>query len=752
MALLRPAILVISDTAASDPSTDKAIPTLSDVLAHDGAGKWTEPLTAIVKDDVVEIQRAVRAWTDTESNNSSGGGGGGGVVNLVITTGGTGFARRDFTPEAIAPLLHRQAPGIVHAMLAASFQVTPFAMMARPVAGVRNQSIVITLPGSPKGAKENLQAVVKLLPHACFQAAGEDSRVAHIGGVKKLEREAGVVSPSANSAPPGKSSMDNHSHSHSHSHQHDHSHEHNHSHGHRVPKAHTTPAERPQLQSNDPRLGASQRYRSSPYPMLSVSEAVSVILQNTPPPTVEVRDLSPDLVGYVVAEDIYAKEAVPAYRASLVDGYAVIVPDKSSADVSGKQSGPGTGIKGTFPVASVSHAQATSLPPPLQPGQIARITTGAPLPENANAVVMVEDTVIATLSPDGLEEQTVEILTDKIVPGENIREPGSDVQLNDLVLAKGTQLTPLGGEIGVLAASGTRHVPVYRKPRVGVLSTGDEVTDITHPGPLTGGMIRDSNRPALLSLIRGWNLCEEVVDLHVARDTPAQELELKLRDAFRLHGVDVVVTTGGVSMGELDLLKPTIERALGGTVHFGRVSMKPGKPTTFASVSIKDKGKDKDVTLRSSASATTDTNADSSEPPSEPPSDTRHGRRRRLIFGLPGNPASALVTANLFLLPCLQKLVGVPAPTGLPRVKVRLQGRLRCDAARTEYHRAVVAVDPSSSSSDGRLVARSTGMQRSSRVGSVASANALLVMPAKDGFVDEGAECEALMMGLVRGY
>ncbi|EXJ55191.1 molybdopterin molybdotransferase [Cladophialophora yegresii CBS 114405] len=740
MALLRPAILVVSDTAASDPSTDKAIPTLSDVLAQDGAGKWTDPLTAIVKDDVLEIQRAVRSWTDTENDST---------VNLVITTGGTGFARRDFTPEAIAPLLHRQAPGIVHAMLAASFQVTPFAMMARPVAGVRNKSIVITLPGSPKGAKENLQAVVKLLPHACFQAAGEDSRAAHSGGLKKLEREAGVDSSSSagNGAPlPGGASTDNnsHSHSHSHSHQHDHSHSHDHDHshshghGHRIPKAHTTLEERPHLQSNDPRLGASKRYRSSPYPMLSVAEAVSVILENTPCPKVEVRDLSPDLVGYVVAEDIYAKEAVPAYRASLVDGYAVIVGDKRGADVvpvANAQSVSGTGTKGTFPVASVSHAQATSLPPPLQPGQIARITTGAPLPENANAVVMVEDTVIATLSPDGLEESTVEILTDKIVPGENIREPGSDVQLNDLVLVKGTQLTALGGEIGVLAACGTRKVPVYRKPRVGVLSTGDEVTDITHPGPLTGGMIRDSNRPALLSVLRGWGLCEEVVDLHVARDTPASELELKLRDAFRLRGVDVVVTTGGVSMGELDLLKPTIERALGGTVHFGRVSMKPGKPTTFASVEIKngDLGSGTAGTAGAATPASSEPNGDS--------------RRRHLIFGLPGNPASALVTANLFLLPCLQKLVGIPSPTGLPRVVVRAAGKLRCDPARTEYHRAVVSDD-----GHGRLVARSTGMQRSSRVGSVASANALLVMPSREGFVEEGAECEALMMGLVRGF
>ncbi|KIX08387.1 uncharacterized protein Z518_03043 [Rhinocladiella mackenziei CBS 650.93] len=695
-ALLRAAILIVSDTAAADPSTDKAFPVLKETFFEDGAGKWAEPIVEIVKDDIVEIQRVVRSWTDNETSSS-------GIVNLVVTTGGTGFARRDFTPEAIAPLIHRHAPGIVHGMLTASFQVTPFAMMARPVAGVRNKSIIITLPGSPKGARENLQAVLKLLPHACMQAAGEDSRAAHSGGVRKLEKDAGVSSASNGSS----TTTTVRDRSHHHPHRHDHDHDHNHGGGgHRIPKAHTDPSVRPQ--SNDPRLGATARARSSPYPMLSVADAVAKILENSPAPIPELRDTSPDLIGYVIAEDIKAAEAVPAYRASIVDGYAVIVPDKAEME-------KGKSIKGIFPVASVSHAQAASLPPPLKPGEIARITTGAPLPQNANAVVMVEDTVISTLTEDKSEEASVEILTDELTVGENIREPGSDVQLHETILTKGTQISALGGEIGVLAAAGIQRVPVYRKPRVGVMSTGDEINDISIPGPLTGGMIRDSNRPSLLSVLRGWRLCEEVVDLHVARDTPTGELEGKLRAAFRAHALDIVITTGGVSMGELDLLKPTVERALGGEVHFGRVSMKPGKPTTFATVPFK-----------ASESGVRDT---------------------RLLFGLPGNPASALVTANLFVLPCVQKMVGLEGK-GLQRVRVKVSGRVRCDKARVEYHRVVVGVDPK----DGRLVARSTGMQRSSRVGSVAAANALLVLPQREGFVEDGAECETLMMGMVLGF
>ncbi|ETN41701.1 uncharacterized protein HMPREF1541_03637 [Cyphellophora europaea CBS 101466] len=678
MSLLRTVVIIVSDTAAADPTTDRSGDVLKQAFAADAAGKFEEPSVEIVPDDISQIQRAIRRWTDGENR-----------ANLIVTTGGTGFAVKDFTPEAVSPLLDREAPGLVHAMLRTSFEVTPFAMMSRPVAGVRRKTIIITLPGSPKGAKENLQAVLKLLPHACMQAAGEDSRTAHAGGVKKLERDAGVSATSAGG------------HSHSHSHTHDHHHDHSHG-GHKAPKPRTDPSQRPQ--SNDPALGATARARSSPYPMLTVTDAVSTILSKSPAPIPVSHPLTPDIVGAVISSDIAASEAVPAYRASIVDGYAVIVPSDK------------TKLKGTFPVASVSHAQASSMPPPLQEGQIARITTGAPLPEGADAVVMVEDTVVASTTEDRKEEATVEILTDALEKGENVREPGSDISLGSVILRKGQRISAIGGEVGVLAAAGIKDVPTYRRPRVGVMSTGDEVTDISFPGELQGGMIRDSNRPSLLSLIRGWGLCEEVLDLGVARDTPEGELERRLRDALRTADVDVLVTTGGVSMGELDLLKPTVERAMGGTVHFGRVSMKPGKPTTFASVPFKG---------------------------------TADGARsERLLFGLPGNPASAIVTANLFLLPCLQKMSGLQeGGRGLERVLVTLAEKVRCDKARVEYHRVVV-----SGARDGALVARSTGMQRSSRVGSLASANALLELPQREGVLEAGEKCEALMMGPVLGF
>ncbi len=572
--------------------------------------------------------------------------------------------------------------------------------MSRPAAGVRNKTLIITLPGSPKGAKENLQAILKLLPHACLQAAGGDSRTLHAGGTKKLEEEAGVSS----------SKKPKHNH---HDHGHGHSHGHNHSHGdHAIPKAHTRPEDRPI--SNDPRAGPSSRYRESPYPMLSVEDAVKMIIDNSPPPKPVKMPVNGSLVGHVLAEDVQAGEAVPAYRASIVDGYAVII----------LKDGPST--KGVYPVSAVSHAQPGEIPTLLE-GQVARITTGAPLPPGANSVVMVEDTVIRSMTDDGREEKEIEILTDQVKPDENIREIGSDVKAGEIVLEKGQMITAVGGELGLLASVGRAKVLAYRKPTIGVLSTGDEIVPHDRPGPLHLGEVRDCNRPTLMATIQGWGF--QPADLGIAKDKQVAplpsppnlppptnthrptSLESHLRLALR-H-TDVLVTTGGVSMGELDLLKPTIERSLGGTVHFGRVAMKPGKPSTFATVALKD---------------------DAGAP------------APKLIFSLPGNPASALVTSHLFVLPSLQFSSGKEAPYGLPRAKVVLDEAVRCDEKRAEYHRVMLTAG-----ADGRLHAASTGGQRSSKVTSLRRANGLLCLPAKKLVIGKGEIVDALLMGALGG-
>ncbi|KAI9717204.1 MAG: hypothetical protein M1828_007397 [Chrysothrix sp. TS-e1954] len=679
---LKAAILIISETASLDPSTDKCTSALEDVFSEEGA-QWQVTNKTIVPDEVTVVQRTLLQWIDGVD-----------PPNLVVTSGGTGFARKDVTPEAVAPLIHKSAPGLVHGMLSASLNVTPFAMMSRPVAGVRNQTLILTLPGSPKGAKENLQAVIKLLPHACTQAAGGDSRRLHAGGLAKLERDAGV------SAGKGKSQSMGHHHHHHHGHDHGHG-------GHKVPIAHTTQASHPQ--SNDPSSGPSRRNRSSPYPMLSVSEALSLISEHIPPAKAVTVPVDTRLIGHVLAADVKAKESVPAFRASIVDGYAIKVPTG------------GENAKGVFPVAFASHAQAGDIPA-LQDGKIARITTGAPLPPGSDAVIMVEDTSLQTLSEDGREEREVEILTDEIEAGENVREVGSDVQSGDIVMRKGEGISAVGGEFGLLASVGMLGVSVFKKPVVGVLSTGDEIVSHDRPGELSLGEVRDTNRPTLLTAVSSAGF--EVVDLGIASDM-ATALESTLRSA--LTNVDVLITSGGVSMGELDLLKPVIERSLGGTVHFGRVSMKPGKPTTFATVSasnIKD-----------------------------PVSGVRSGDEAsdKVIFSLPGNPASAVVTFMLFVLPALHQMSGVQ-PIGLPRAQVRLETDVKCDKVREEYHRVVVyARRNDSDGADSGLWASSTGGQRSSRIGSFKGANALLKLPAGGGTIQKGATVEALLMGTLSG-
>jgi len=165
-------------------------------------------------------------------------------------------------------------------------------------------------------------------------------------------------------------------------------------------------------------------------------------------------------------------------------------------------------------------------------------------------------------------------------------------------------------------------------------------------------------------------------------------------------------------MGELDLLKPTIEQKLGGQIHFGRVSMKPGKPTTFATLKTKD---------------------NSGNPAS------------KVIFALPGNPASAVVTYHLFVLPSLHYTSYI-SPAGLPKVRVKLEQDVKLDPQRTEYHRVTIVAR-----SDGQLYAISTGGQRSSRIGSFKEANGLLCLPAKPGVVQKGEAIDALLLGRVIG-
>jgi gephyrin len=250
-------------------------------------------------------------------------------------------------------------------------------------------------------------------------------------------------------------------------------------------------------------------------------------------------------------------------------------------------------------------------------------------------------------------------------------------------------------EIGLLATAGVVDAPIHPHPQVAVLSTGDELVE---PGrPLGPGQIRDSNRAMLIAAISANG--GKPVDLGIAGDSQDQ-LEAGIRAGLRQ--ADILITSGGVSMGDLDLIKPLLEHA--GTVHFGRVRMKPGKPVTFATADVEG--------------------------------------RRRLVFGLPGNPVSSLVTFYLFAVPALRKLAGWPDPH-LRRVHAYLAQPLALDPYRPEYHRATLHWDAQKRG----FVATSTGSQSSSRLLSMRTANALLELPQQEGTLPVGAQVTALLIG-----
>ncbi len=398
---------------------------------------------------------------------------------------------------------------------------------------------------------------------------------------------------------------------------------------------------------------------SSPYPLVSIEHALNAILAHSLELGVERVPLT-DSLDRVLAEDVYAPAPVPPFPASAKDGYAVIAADTSPMRV----------LLGEQMAGRIDDLR-------VEPGAVVQIMTGAAIPPGADAVIMVEDT---TPHGDRIEiETSVEV-------GDNIRPVGEDIESGSNILRQGSVLGP--AEIGLLAAVGLPSVAVYRRPRVTILSTGDELRE---PGQtLQPGQIYDSNRFSLSAAVAQAGGLPRLQG--IVLDTP-DALDEALAQA--LAASDVLVTSGGVSMGKLDLLKPLLEAQ--GQVHFGRVVMKPGKPVTFATVADKP------------------------------------------IFALPGFPVSALVSFELFVRPALRMMQG-DQHWRRPRLEVSLAHPVQHDPHRTEYQRAQVYVE------EGRFLARITGFQGSGRLLSMADANALLELPPSEKPLAAGNRVTALLL------
>jgi len=397
----------------------------------------------------------------------------------------------------------------------------------------------------------------------------------------------------------------------------------------------------------------------SSYPMLTPEEALGRVLASVQP-LAPVRLPMDQALGHVLAAEVRAAEDMPPFPSSAMDGYAVIAADPAPERVVlGEQD------------AGYVQAPAVGL------GTAVRIMTGAALPPGADAVIPVEY---------ALEEDGRVRFTRAFPPRAHVRPVGQDLAAGDLVLAPGMALG--AAEIGLLATMGYTEVAVHPRPRVAIMATGDELVSADRtPGP---GQIRDSNSHALAAAVRQFGGVP--IPLGIVRDT-----EEALRAAFgdALSRADALLTSGGVSMGRRDLIKPILEEL--GQVVFGRIAQKPGKPTTFALI------------------------------------------RGVPAFGLPGFPVSSLVSAELYVRPALRVMAGFSA-WRRPEVAVRLVHDIRHDPDRLEFQRAVVRWE------GGQAWASNTGDQVSGRLRSLVGANALLVLPAGVSEFRRGDEVRALLI------
>ena len=408
--------------------------------------------------------------------------------------------------------------------------------------------------------------------------------------------------------------------------------------------------------------------------LLSVDAALDNILASLCALRAETISL-PEAHNRVIADDIVSPIDLPPFDNSAMDGYALLHEDCAAASASNPVSLP---VVMDVPAGSAPGDQ-------LQPGQAARIMTGAPIPPGADAVIPVEDTDDDWVKGDSSAAPARVQLYRSLRPGQNIRRSGENIAQGEPVMRAGAVIGP--AEIGMLAGIGCAKVAVIRQPKVVILSSGDELVDIHHA--LEPGQIRDTNSYTLAGLVRQTGGIP--IRLPIAADT-LQSIRALYRRALEINP-DLIISTAGVSVGAADLVKVVMDEL--GDIDFWRINMRPGKPLAY-------------------------------------------GRLQGVpFFGLPGNPVSTMVTFEVLVRPALAKIAG--RRISQRTVKATIADSMKSDGRRS-YNRVTLERGANGVS------ARSTGIQSSGALMSMVLADGLAVIPEGTTFLPAGAVVDVLLL------
>lgn len=401
--------------------------------------------------------------------------------------------------------------------------------------------------------------------------------------------------------------------------------------------------------------------------MISVDEALDIVLASVSPLESETVAIT-DSYGRVVSEDVYSDCDIPAFDYSAMDGYAL-----KHSDTKGVSSDSPKYLKVIGELRAGGEFSGR-----VGDGEAVKIMTGAPIPEGVDAVIMVENT---------RKEGDMVAIYQEVEDGENIRRVGEDVRRGMLVIKKGTKLRE--AHAGMLAALGRSGVRMTRKPRVAILATGDEIIDIgDEMGP---GKVRNSNAYSLSGQVISAGGIP--VNMGIVRDDP-DELRARLSSCLEC---DVILTSGGVSMGEYDLVKDILLE-LGMEQKFWKVAMRPGKPNLFGGINGKP------------------------------------------VFGLPGNPVSSMVGFELFVRHAILKMLGQTSDD-----RMEVDAYIEEDITKRKGLRFFIRAQ--TRWEDGRFLTKTTGPQGSGILSSMVNANSLIILPEDMEFVKKGTRVRVRFIG-----